>query len=104
MEARNHLLGKPDLNIHRIEPLLDITAPFLNRADILSRQELKVTPHELVGDRHKLAELLFRAFVNTDVIIERFRHLLHAVGPFEDRQRHDHLWWLSIYPLQLAPD
>ena len=43
-------------------------------------REREVLRHQLVGDRHELAELLARRLGDPDVVAERLRHLLAAVG------------------------
>ena len=68
------------------------------------RQQLVVAPHQLVGDRHQLAEHLVRRLGDADVVVERLRHLVDAVEPFEQRQRQDALRLLAVVPLQLAAD
>ena len=50
-----------------------------------------VPPHQLVADRHELAEHLVGRLGDADVVAEALRHLLDAVQPLEQRRRHDHL-------------
>ena len=51
------------------------------------RGELGVAPDERVRDREQLAVHVGRRVGQPDGVVERLRHLLDAVGPFEDRQR-----------------
>jgi hypothetical protein len=54
-------------------------------------QQRVVLPHQLVRDRHELAEHLTCRFGDPDVVAEALRHLLDPVQPLEQRRRHHHL-------------
>ena len=54
-------------------------------------QQQVVAPHQLVADRHQLAEHLVRRLGDADVVAEALRHLLDAVEPLEQRRRHHDL-------------
>ena len=69
-----------------------------------SRREPEVLAHQLVRDAHQLAEHLVGFFGDPDVVPEALRHLLHAVGAFEQRHRHHDLWLLVVRPLEVSSD
>ena len=65
-------------------------------------EQLVVAPHEVVGDRHHLAEHFLRRFGDADVVAVGLRHLLHAVGAFEQRHGKHDLRRLVVVALELA--
>ena len=62
----------------------------------LAEQQPVVLAHRLVGDAHQLPEHLLRRIGDPDVVAERLAHLLHAVGPEQDRHRQDRLRRLAV--------
>ncbi len=104
MEAGDDLLRQHHLRVARIAAgcaLVPQPRDFRERAE---RQQLEIAPHQLVGDRHQLAEHLVGRLGDADVVVERLRHLVDAVQPFEQRQRQDALRLLTVVALQLAAD
>ena len=92
------------LDVARIASARDVVAPTPDRRCRLERQQLDVTPHELVRDRHELAEDFLRRFGDSHIVVERLRHLVDAVEAFEQRGRDDDLRLLAEIALQLAAD
>ena len=64
-------------------------------------RQLEVTRHELVGNRHQLAELLRRGLRDPHVVAQALGHLLRTVEPFEQRRRQDDLRLLPGVALQI---
>ena len=64
-------------------------------------REQPVRRDQLVGHPHQLAEHLVRWIRDPDVVAEGLAHLLHAVGPDEQRRRQRHLRLLSVLALQV---
>ena len=65
-------------------------------------QEQPVLPHQVVRDRHRLAEHLLRRILDRNVVAERLRHLLDAVEPFEQGKGHHHLGLELVLAHQVA--
>ena len=79
----------------------------LARGNLLRRQvgqQRVVPPHQLVGDRHQLAEHLARRLRHADVVAHALRHLLDAVQPFEQRRRHHDLRLEAVGRHDVAAD
>ena len=104
MEVGDDAAGQLCLHLHWVRLAALDLAPSLCQ---LSRREvgeqLVVTPHQLVGDRHQLAVHLRRGLGDADVVVEGLAHLLHAVQPHQDRQQERHLRGVAVGALNLAP-
>ncbi len=66
-------------------------------------QQIVVAPHQVVGDRHQLAEHVGRGVGDADVVAQRFGHLVDAVQAFQQRHGEYALRRLPVVPLQFAP-
>ena len=93
-----HLLG--GLGVH--------AAPghvFLEAGDVfqgLGGQQFVITPHEIVGDGHDLAEDLGRGFVDADIVAVGLGHLAHAVQAFQQGHGQDALAFHAVVGLEVA--
>src|SRR4051812_20099078 len=58
---------------------------------LVAQEQLVVGTHRLVGDAHQLPEHLLRRIGDADIVAERLAHLLPAVRPGKDGERHDRL-------------
>jgi hypothetical protein len=67
-------------------------------------RQLEVAGDEVVGDREGLAVDLLRRVGDGDVVVERLRHLLHAVGALEDGHAEGDLRLEAGGLLEAAPD
>ena len=67
-------------------------------------EHLVVAPHQLVRDGHDFSVHLLRRLGDANRVVERFRHFLHAIEPFDERRGQHHLRGLAIGALQLATD
>ena len=65
-------------------------------------QQRPVAPHQVIGDGHQLAVHLLRRLVDSDGIVERLRHFLHAIETFDDGHHQDNLRRLAGLALQFA--
>ena len=74
-----------------------------NTGPVLDGSEIDRLFDQRVADPHHFAENHLGRFRDADVIALRLRHLLHAVGPFEQRHGRDDLRRLPGVALQLAP-
>src|SRR5262249_35454829 len=102
MEARHDLLREQDFGFAGIASFAALS---LEPGDLVLRAEgeqLVIAPHQLVGDRHELAEHLARRLGNADIVVQRLRHLVDAVEAFEQWQRQNALRLLAVMALQLA--
>src|SRR5512135_304476 len=104
VKAPNDLAREQHFDVAWVASAGDLLAPGAHRRHRLERQQLNVAPHELVGNRHELAEDLAGRFGNADVVAERLRHLVDPVEPLQQRHRQDALRLLPVVLLQLAPD
>ena len=104
MEARDDLLREHHLRVARIAAVVALALQPRDLVQRAERQQLVVAPHQVVGDRHQLAEHLVRRLGDADVVVERLRHLVDAVEALEQRQRQDALRLLAVVALQLAAD
>ena len=97
MQPGGDLEGKPLLRLHRRarEQRRDLHAREV-------REQREVVAQRGVRDRHHLAEQFVRWLVDADVVAERLRHLLVAVGAGEERQRDRDLRTLAVLALELA--
>src|ERR1043165_7396868 len=77
--------------------------PLPDRRERLEGEQLDVAPHQLVRNRHQLAEDLLRRLGDADIVAERLGHLLLAVQALEQRHGDDALRLLAPGPLQLPP-
>ncbi len=105
MELGNNGPRELFLGIHRVE--FARGHPFTIGLDFgcrTIRKQQPVLPHEFIGDGHELAEHLERWILHGNIVPEGFGHLLDAVEPLEQRQRHDHLRFLSILAHEVAAD
>ena len=75
----------------------------MTRAQILGRQELIVTEHQIVADGHDLAEHVSRHIFERHIVADALAHFLHAIRALEQRHRDDDLWFLSVISLQFSP-
>ena len=66
------------------------------------RQQFPVAPHQLVADAHDFAEHHLRRLRDADVVALRLRHLLDAVGAFQQRRGGDDLRRLPGIALHFA--
>ena len=67
-------------------------------------QQRVVLPHQLVGDRHQLAEHLRRRVRHADVVAGALGHLLDAIQPLEQRRRHHDLRFEAVGRHEVAAD
>ena len=104
VEARDDLFREPHLDLARVTPRFDLLPPLPDRRGGLEGKQVDVAPHQRVGDRHQLAEHLLRRLGDADVVAERLRHLLPAIGALEQRHGDDALRLLAEILLQLAAD
>src|SRR6266849_3943877 len=103
VKTGDDLARKKHLDVARVAAAGDLLLPLGERFQGFEGEQLQVTPHQLVGNRHQLSENDFRGFADTNVVVERLRHLLDAPYPLEKRHRQDALLWLIVVFLQLAP-
>jgi len=103
VEARHDLLRERNLHVARIAAGGDLLAPARDRGGALEGEQLQIAPHEIVRNRHELAEHLGRRIGDPDVVAERLRHLVDAVEPLQQRHGEDALRRLAVVLLQLAP-
>src|SRR5215472_4999158 len=104
MEARRNRQRQLLLDVHRIHRA--VRRPLPHRVNLRLpqvRQKRPILPHQLIGDRHQLAVHLRRRLLDADRIVQRLRHLLHAVQALQDRGHQDDLWLLPEVTLQIAP-
>jgi hypothetical protein len=79
----------------------------LERGDLVQRlagDEFVITPHEIVGNGHRLAELVGGGFVDADVVAVGFGHFAHAVQTFQQRHGQDALRLEVVLAHEGAPD
>ena len=79
-----------------------MSSQICNFSRVEVRQQLVVFPHQFVGDRHHLAKHLARRLIDTDVVIERFGHLVDAVESLKQWCRDDDLGFLAEFTLKIA--
>ena len=82
------------LALHLVRMQLVVGEALLDTVDLVDRQrrcQAEVLDHELVGNGHDLAEHISRLVGDADVVAIALRHLLHAIGALEQRQRQAHL-------------
>src|SRR5438552_2806080 len=103
VKTSDDLAREEHLDVARIATARYFLLPHRERFQGLEGEQLQVAPHQLVGDRHQLSEDRFRRFADTNVVVERLRHLVDAAYPFEKRHRQDALLRLTVVLLQLAP-
>src|SRR5213594_1254278 len=103
VKTSGDLAREEHLDVARVATAGDLLLPLGERFQGFEGEQLQVAPHQLIGDRHQLSEDRFRGFVDTNVVVERLRHLVDAAYPFEKRHRQDALLRLTIVPLELAP-
>ena len=68
-----------------------------DRIDLVDRfrgSETIVFHHQFIGNGHDLAEHIVRFIGKANVITVALRHLLNAIGAFEQRQGEANLWFL----------
>ena len=65
---------------------------------------LVVAPHQVVGNRHDLAEHVLRRVLDGDVVAQRLAHLLDAVGADEQRDGENHLRFQAVVAHDVAAD
>ncbi|GHS84945.1 bifunctional (p)ppGpp synthase/hydrolase [Campylobacterota bacterium] len=65
-------------------------------------KQLIPTPHLIIRNAQNLAKLRVGVLFDTDIISERFAHLLHAVKPLEKRHSHHRLLAFAVTFLQLS--
>ena len=61
-------------------------------------------PHQLVGNRHQLAEHLRGWFGDTDIVAKRLGHFSLPVQADENRHGQHHLRGLAVFALNIAPN
>ena len=66
------------------------------------RQQLVVRPHQLVRNRHQLAEHFARRLGDSDIIPQALRHFPLAIEPHENRHRQRHFGRLPVFALDVA--
>ena len=103
VKTSGDLAREEHLDVARVATAGDLLLPLGERFQGFEGEQLQVTPHQLIGDRHQLSEDRVRGFIDTDVVVERLRHLVDAAYPFEKRHRQDALLRLTVVLLELAP-
>src|SRR5205814_8121479 len=103
VKASYDLAREEHLDVARVTTARYLFLPHRERFQGFEGEQLQVAPHQLIGDRHQLSEDRFRGFVDTDVVVERLRHLVDAAYPFEKRHRQDALLRLTVVLLEFAP-
>ena len=103
MEAGDDLLRQQHLDVARVAALGHLAPEAGDLVVAAEGQQLVVAPHQIVGDRHQLAEDLGRRLGDADVIAERLGHLVHAVEALQQRHHQHALRRLAVVLLQLAP-
>ena len=95
----------------KAEDFLGLARMGLRRIDqrsnaVFGQWGAKVKPlvHQVVGDGHGFAELIFGRLGDPNVIAEGLRHFFDAVGALEDRHDDDDLRRLAFLFLQIAAD
>ena len=90
--AGHNLVGQFFLGLFGMQTaFLDGFLEFRDLFQRLAGNEFVETPHEFIGNGHGLTELIGGGLVDADVVSVRFRHLAHAVKPFEQRHRENAL-------------
>ena len=74
------------------------------RVQHLAEHEQIILGHQFVRDAHELAEHLLWRVGETHIVAEGFRHLLHAVQTFQQRQSHANLGIHALFLLQITAD
>ncbi|EXI68448.1 MAG: hypothetical protein AW08_01230 [Candidatus Accumulibacter adjunctus] len=68
VEALDDLASEQDLGIARVAPAGDFLSQRVDRFAAAERQQVEVAPHQLVRNRHQLAEHLGGRLVDADVV------------------------------------
>ena len=105
MEAGNDFVSESRFRVTRIAAL--VLALILDTGNFLvalQREQVVPVPHQIVGNRHDLAEHAVRGLGDTDVVVLRLAHLVHAVEADKQRHRQNALRFLAVLALELAAD
>ena len=84
--------------------LATIGCPASSDLDLVHRDlggQLEVGGHQVVGDRHQLAEDLVRRLADAHVVAQRLAHLLDAIQPHEQRREEGDLRLLTVLSLEM---
>src|ERR1017187_1248243 len=97
MEVRDDLVREPHFHLHGL-----FRFHRRNLRQALVRQQLPVTPHQLVTDPHYFTEHHLRRFRDADVVSFRLGHFFDAIQAFKHRHGSNNLRSLAEVPLDLA--
>ena len=104
MEALNDFFTQQEFDVPGICTVGNLLLESSQLLVTLEAQQIKITPHHLIRNRHQFAEHFIWRFSNTDIIVQRLGHFLHAIKTFQQRQRNNDLGFLTIVLLQMPPD
>ncbi|MDF2640998.1 MAG: peptidase [Pseudomonas sp.] len=103
MKTRDQLFGQLDLDVARVRARFALSFQTIDLIHGPEAQQLEVTPHQRIRDRHQLAVHDAGRFLDTYIVTQRLGHLLDAVQPFQQRHGQNALRLLPIRTLQFAP-